>query len=339
MKKSTQYKRLAGILTVALLAMLSGLFLPPAYGETNGIEPAANGPGLSEVGSIQVTKEISMDSPDDSIRVNESFFTAIFNGQGTRVSDVKEIVVKDSLPSTVTFEGLALEQTYYIYETDAAGEIIAIDGEDYGDILTPTDPEWTYIAYEGRMVELTADAPVGYTTITNYFFPEVQPGWYGTITAVLSTSGDGDLPCSGQTLFGALFYDEQHKIRATETMPFQKTGSGTWAAIFEKDLEDHLLVVGEAFYFAFTDQDGVPIPDFGEKQGCTFSADMNPVVVTEAGATLHLALVFPLDASPQTGNQGSLNWLYIVAVSAAMMALITLLLWKEGVHGYSKNDH
>lgn len=326
MKKIFLKKALAGVIALGLLAIFPGGLVSPAYGETDAVNIPTTTEEISDTGSIQVTKEISMDSPDDSLRVNDSFFVAVFSSTMERVSDIREIVVTDSLPSTVTFEGLPLNQTYYVYETDNAGQIIAIDGEDYGDIIDPENAEWTYIAYEGRIVQLTEDAPVGYVTITNYFFPEIQPEWYGTIMVLLSVSSEDGQVCPIQELYAALFYDEACTMRATEIFPLEKQDDFTWSAMFERDMDGRLLVVGEVYYLALTDKAGNPIQDIEKEFDCIFSQSSNPVSIAEE-TIVELDLDFQLDASPQTGSTENPIWFITFIASSAIM--VRMIIWKR----------
>lgn len=73
-----------------------------------------------------MTKKVTYNGEPD--KVTEDFYVALFSDEdGTdRVSEVETISLKEASQGDVTFTGLSVGSTYYVYETDAEGTPVGI---------------------------------------------------------------------------------------------------------------------------------------------------------------------------------------------------------------------
>ena len=106
-------------------------------------------------GNLEVTKELKYNGALDNATEAKTFYAAIFNSQGTKVSEVKEITIAAGQSSgTAEFTGLKAGIAYTLQETDATG--------------TPVSNGFEYaVTYEGQNFTLKKDDLNKTAKITN----------------------------------------------------------------------------------------------------------------------------------------------------------------------------
>jgi len=261
-------------------------------------------------GSIVVTKKVVVMTEDQDIQVNYTFYAALFEDQdGTmvRVSEVKELKVVDSASVTATFDKLDLDKTYYVFETDAVGNMIQTEAD--GTIVTPIIPDWTKISYENAAVTLSENAMNQETTITNVFVPEEFP-LFGSITVNKTVTVNGKAFASNRTFYVALFADKELTDMVSEVKALKMNGKASTKTEFLTDMDGNPLEAGTTYYIAETDKNGVPLTGTFEKLGFEISIDTAKVVIAEDTVTVNIINKFKSEDFPLTGDNSDMNlWL------------------------------
>jgi uncharacterized surface anchored protein len=269
-------------------------------------------------GTITVTKEVVILTEDPTITVNYTFYAALFEEEEdtmVRVSDVKELQVIDSQSTSVVFEGLVADKTYYVFETDSEGNIIQTN--DDGTIVTPIIPDWTKISYENGIITLTPSEMEGEATITNVFEPQDFP-LYGSITVNKQVTVNGKAYASNRTFYVALFADKELTELVSEVRPLKMNGMTSTTTEFLTDLEGNPLEAGTTYFIAETDKNGVPLKGTVEELGFEISIDKSEVVIVEEGTTVNIINKFKSEEFPLTGDDFNLGfWLYLAMLGVA----------------------
>jgi len=117
-------------------------------------------------GTITVKKDVLVTGNSEQT-VNYTFYAALFDAQKNKVSEVKKLKVENSKTATAVFDKLDLNRTYYVYETDAEGNIIETTLD--GTIVTPIIPDWTAVSYNNNIITLDQRNLDGTAGITNTF--------------------------------------------------------------------------------------------------------------------------------------------------------------------------
>jgi len=269
-------------------------------------------------GSITVTKEVTVlgDNPDAT--VNYSFYAALFvdeEGTMVKVSDVKELKVVDAKSTSVTFDGLDLNKTYYVYETDDAGNIIATDTA--GKIVTPIIPAWTNISYENAVVTLTPNNLEGESTITNVFTTEGFP-LFGSITVNKTVTVGGKAFASTRTFYVALFADKELTNMVSDVKALKMNGNSSTTTEFLTDKDGNPLEAGTTYFIAETDKNGVPLTGTVEELGFEIAIDNAQIVITEEGTTVNIINKFKEEEFPLTGDNSNMSlWLFLAMLGVA----------------------
>jgi pilin isopeptide linkage protein len=269
-------------------------------------------------GSITVTKEVQVIGEDPEATVNYTFYTALFvdqEGTMVKVSDVKPLVVVDSASTSVTFDNLDLNQTYYVFETDADGNIIATNGA--GKIVTPIIPAWTKISYENAVVTLTPNNLEGESTITNVFNTEGFP-LYGSITVNKTVTVNGKAFASNRTFYVALFADKELTEIVSDVQSLKMNGNSSTTTEFLTDMDGNPLEAGTTYYIAETDKKGVPLTGTYEELGFEIDIDNATVVITEEGTNVNIINKFREEEFPLTGDSSDMGlWLFLAMLGVA----------------------
>ena len=285
----------------------------PAY---DGVTTFTNDSVL--YGSIEVTKEVVVLGDDPEATVNYTFYAALFEdveGTMVKVSDVKPLVVVDKASTSVTFDGLDLEKTYYVFETDAEGNIIATDAN--GKIETPIIPAWIEINYEDAVVTLSAKNLEGESTITNVFNTEGFP-LFGSITVNKTVTANGKAFASNRTFYVALFADKELTELVSDVNALKMNGKSSTTTEFLTDIDGNPLEAGTTYYIAETDKDGVPLTGSYKELGFEISIDNAKIVITEEGTTVNIINKFKSEEFPLTGDNSNMNlWLFLAMLGVA----------------------
>lgn len=107
-------------------------------------------------GKITVTKKVTV--AGTPVKADATYYVALFEDEAltTMISDVKAIVLEDAEFGSVTFDKLSIDATYYVAETDAAGNVI-----NSGDFDIET------VSIENGVIAITADDREHDAVITN----------------------------------------------------------------------------------------------------------------------------------------------------------------------------
>ena len=230
---------------------------------------------FEDPGTIQVTKNTFVDGEGQA--VNMTFYAALFNANNERVSDVKAIEMNGNKSSTVTFDKVKLDATYYVYETDQDGNII-------------TDPTaqgvegWANITYDNQVITLTPNNLEGSAAINNYFTSQEEYD-YGSVQVTKEVTVNGEGTPSKATFYTALFSDEACTNRITEVKALNMNGEKSTTVEFSTDKDGNYLPVGTKYYVAETDKDGNAITDPETELGCTIEQDTKSVTITPDNMT------------------------------------------------------
>lgn len=114
-------------------------------------------------GKVSVVKNL-VDLQGKALNLQEAvFYVSLFEDEARtkRVSDVKEIRIKNSAAGTAAFENLDLGKTYYVGETDQYGQLLS-NGAFGSNSYKPEYPD-------GYEVKLTSQNPAGSITFKNVF--------------------------------------------------------------------------------------------------------------------------------------------------------------------------
>ncbi len=286
-----------------------------SYDEGQVFNNSYEGPG-----SITVTKNMIVLTDDPAVTVSYVFHVALFEeeeGTMVKVSDVKDLNVVGSAPASAFFDKLDLNKTYYVYETDAAGNIIETAAD--GTITTPIIPDWIKINYEGNQVALSSDGMRGSAVITNTFDPEDLPlQGEGTIRVNKTVMVDDKPFASNRTFYVALFTDKELKNLASEVKAIKMNGTATAFVTFDKDKLGEPLFVEDTYYVAETDVNGVPLVGTVETLGFEITIDNAKVVITEQGSIVNIINKFKSEEFPLTGDNSNMGlWLFLAMLGVA----------------------
>jgi hypothetical protein len=268
-----------------------------------------------EYGQIEVTKEVVVVSEDPEITVNYTFYAALFDENKVKISDVKPLVVVDSASTSVIFDGLDLDMTYYVYETDEDGNIIATEPD--GKIVTPIIPDWTEIDYEGSTVALSPENKEGVSTIINTFTPQDLP-LYGSILVNKTVTVNDKEFASNRTFYVALFADKELTEMVSEVNALKMNGKSSTTTEFLTDKDGNPLEAGTTYYIAETDKKGVPLTGTFEELGFEIDIDKAEIVIMEEGTEVNIINKFKSEEFPLTGDNSNMNlWLFLAMLGVA----------------------
>jgi len=271
-------------------------------------------------GSISVTKDVIVLTNDKTIKVNYSFYTALFvdqEGQMVKASDVKELKVVASKSTTVKFDNLDLNKTYYVFETDVDGNIIQTEKD--GTIVTPIIDDWTHIYYDNGEVALTPENADGSAKITNVFDTE-DFFLYGSITVKKTVTVNDKPTASNRTFYVGLFSDKDLTTLVSDVKALKMNGKATTSVEFVTDKDGNPLLAGDTYYIAETDKNGVAISNPLDQLGCEVAIDKPSVVITEDGTTVNIVNKFEFSEEnfPLTGDNSNMNlWLFLAMIGVA----------------------
>ena len=187
-----------------------------------------------ETGQITVTKKVTYNGAAD--KVTEDFYVALFSDKdGTdRVSEVESISLKDASQGDVTFTGLSVGSTYYVYETDKDG--------------TPVGNGFGYkVKGQGQEVTIGRDSLNQTAELTNN---KVETGQI-TVTKKVTYNGEPDKVT--EDFYVALFSDSNGEKLASEVKTISLKDASEGTATFDN------LTVGKTYYVYETDADGKPV--------------------------------------------------------------------------------
>lgn len=230
-------------------------------------EPKTEVTGPKDNGVIRVTKVlINADTglpvtPPDGETL--TFYVGLFEDAECtiRVPGTTDmpLVFQNGSSSTVTFENLTTDKTYYIAETDGKGNVI--DTAAFGDITFTVDYP------DGQSITITPQHPNGELTFHNNLIDVPDAYYYsGTLTITKRTTKDGEDYKTDKVFYVGVFEDAELTKLSGNVAELRMDGSSS-VSIVEEDIyigknEDDSVT----YYVAETDKDGNPLRNDGSHE-------------------------------------------------------------------------
>ncbi|MCC8137738.1 MAG: hypothetical protein LIO76_06675 [Clostridiales bacterium] len=223
-------------------------------------------------GSVTVTKSLVLQDGVHAIAEDASFYVALFEDEActVRVSGVKTITYSGTSAASVTFDGLDLDMTYYVAETDEYGEVLKRGTTSDDVIFIPVYPS-------DQSVTLTADSNTKEFAFENEFYA-LPSGYYygGELTVTKKTVLDGEAFDTDDVFYARVFTDASCTTPVSEILELDMAGGSSCSRTVE-------VSVGESdgdsvtYYVMETDNLGNPITD---SSSLTFTMTMDKTSVT-----------------------------------------------------------
>ena len=214
-------------------------------------------------GSIRVTKEVKQDGV--GVASDETFYTALFSDSGfkDRVSEVKALEMAGKESTTVTFDNVKVNETYYVAETDKDGNPLS----------NQEDSEQWVISYDNQVVTLDPNNRTAESKITNSFYSQYY--WSGSIDVTKRVTMDGQDFESNSIFYVGLYTDQECTQQVGNIKPLVMNGKASTTVTFSD------LSVDQTYYVAETDAEGNVITNAQEQLGCNMTIDKNKFTLTE----------------------------------------------------------
>lgn len=275
-----------------------------------------------EAGEITVTKEVTVLSDDPNTKVTHVFHVALFedqDGKMVKVADDKDLSIVGSVSTSVTFEELSLDKTYYVFETDDSGNIIQTND---GTIVTPILKDWIKIGYTNPIISLTSEKQTGESTINNVF--DTRDQFFDPSIKVIKTVTVNNVPtASNLTFYAGLFEDKElTKLVAFKPLPMKGTATADASFAFYQDGVTPLKV-GATYYVAETNDQGKPLAGTAKELGFEITINgvtnnNSTVVLIEEEAVVNIVNNFKKEEFPLTGDNSNMNlWLFLAMLGVA----------------------
>ena len=232
-------------------------------------------------GAVEVTKNLVYNNIALGAK-DQTFYVALYEDETckNRVTDVQEIVFKNTSASTVKFTGLEIGKKYYVSECTKDGTAetsgVLADGNVYmasfpnGNAVTVTQADGTETVYFANE----------FLTIPDGFYKE------GKLTVTKKLLGpDGNVSDSKETFYAGIFDDEAHTTLSVHTsenvvtlnMNGSSTASSTVNVSVAKDSPTTLYIVE-------TDKDGKPVAD---AEGFRYDVSYDKTTVIFDGSSMN----------------------------------------------------
>ena len=209
--------------------------------------------------SLTVTKHLRLDGITSDLGVREAtYYVALFSDEAKtqRVSNVKKIEFKNQTSSSVTFDNLANNTTYYVGETDENGNLLVSKKVNDRVIFYPEYDGSAVVAFEGRKLSATSE-------FTNVYV-ELEPGFYlaGQLTVTKKVLIGGEEGFTDDTFYARVFSNAALTKPASDVLTLAMNGNST-TSVTVTDLPIGETLDSSAKYFvAETDENGTPLnPD------------------------------------------------------------------------------
>lgn len=277
-------------------------------------------------GGLTVTKQITRNGQPIDEAIEDTFYAGLFDGDGNAVSEIKAIHYSGTDASSVTFDGLTVGETYYVYETDRDGNPLTL-----GSPYESDTSAYTVSGGSGQQVEIGTQTAA---TITN----DLSEGYYydgGLEITKKVKLGKEDYNVVN-TYYAGIFTDES----CTTLMKLDMDGDGNEedavVALKLNDESEGTVAISQipfgTYYIAETDRNGKPLDESKTEFGISID---NPVAKVAAEETAKVVITNTYDKkmttssidkkTPQTGddfNGGLMLMLLLIAMTAMAAVLI-----------------
>lgn len=285
-------------------------------------------------GSLKVTKALVDTEGRDLLARNSIFYVALFADEARteRVSDVAAITFINAKSAEVTFDGLDLEQTYYLGETDALGTLV-----EKGQIGTTAYTPDYGTTYEVLLTEEEAEQEYTFKNVFNTAPEEEKYTGELTVTKKVML---GTAPYKiERTFYAAVFADAEYTERVGDVIELKLDGTSEVSVTIPVEIGSSSSSY-VTYYVAETDENGEVLDASGlafvptvNRKGVTFTvnAPKQTVIITNT---------FPSGTTPSGSGGSSYSGgssgggsstvktgddTPILAVAAAMLAALIVL--------------
>ncbi len=267
----------------AIATFLVAVPYPAQAAEGNGwqysveIHPKTELTGPRNNGLIRVTKQLFNTQSQLPYNPPENqeiiFYVGLFTDEActVRAAGTSDMPLRflNSDTSTVVFENLTTDMTYYIAETDGKGNVVpsVLHNNILFEALYPN----------GQSVSITRQNPEGEILFQNGT-PGIPMGYYygGTLTVTKKTEMDGAEYETDDVFYAGLFTDKNLRTRYGDVITLEMNGSSSVSVPLEVNIgtsENESVT----YYVAETDKDGKPL---GSGQAFTISLNKTEGKVT-----------------------------------------------------------
>ncbi|MCD7743941.1 MAG: hypothetical protein LUI13_01395 [Lachnospiraceae bacterium] len=301
----------------------------------------------ADEGSLTVSKELKLQNGSAAMAESASFYVALFSDEtcATRVSGVKTITFTNTGSSSVTFEHLDLETSYYVAETDEYGEVLTSGMTSDGVVYAPDYPD-------GASVKLSKKNADGTITFKNVFY-ELPSGYYyvGYLTITKKTIRGSEAYDTDDTFYARVFSDSALNEPASDVIELAMggnssfsytvelnagTGSGTSATYYvaETDSSGTPLTNTSAHDFTISiDKESVKLSQTNTEKTVTITNTFEPDETEENGTTTSGSSSGGTDettaTSVQTGDETPLGRYLAVMLAAVVILLAAGAVWRK----------
>ena len=198
---------------------------------------------------LTVTKTIT-DVSDFTLMATGTFYVALFSDEACtqRVSSVKELAFEGTVSASVTFSNLETGKTYYVCETDEAGEAL-VSGEVDGKMFIPVYPD-------GQTVSIEPDRPHTEFAFKNMFYDlPYNYYYYGKLKLVKQTFRNGEPYNTDDVFYAAIFEDAEHTQRLGDVIELAMYGGSETSVTINVAIGNDSNG-SKTYYVAETDEDG-----------------------------------------------------------------------------------
>ncbi|MCC8046560.1 MAG: hypothetical protein LIP12_13875 [Clostridiales bacterium] len=230
-------------------------------------------------GSLIVTKSLVTQDGMHLSSDDAEYYVALFSDEEctTRVSGVKTIYYTGMSSSSVTFEHLDLNTTYYVAETDEYGEVYITGTTDDGVIYAPEYPETTSVTMtqSSHTVEFVFD---------NVFY-DLPSGYYytGELTIIKETVRGGEAYDTDEVFYARVFSDSAYTQSVSDIIELEMGGGNSSSYTIEAGIGENANE-SVIYYVVETDSDGNPLSnDMGLE--FTISTDKTSVTLSAGGSS------------------------------------------------------
>lgn len=277
--------------------------------------------------SLTVTKELTDQQERLLMAEDDVFYVALFEDRERtrRISNVKELVYKNAIRSTATFENLEPGRTYYLGETDEFGELQMGKVSGNG-VYAPVYPEDYSVTPSKKTTEMKL-------SFSNMFYelPPVGYTYAGDLKITKKVLRGTKAYKTKETFYAAVFTDQECTQRTGEVIALSMDGKSEVSVTVP-------LYVGSSpddsvtYYVAETDENGT-VPESYDALEYQVSIDHSQITMSPADNAKQVVITntYPEDtpdapsgntytsrsgSSTRTGDETPIG-LYVLLMAAA----------------------
>ncbi len=276
--------------------------------------------------SLTVTKNLRLDGITSDIGIRDAvFYVALFSDEAKtqRVSSVKQIVFKNQISSSVTFDNLSAG-TYYVGETDENGTLLVSKMVNDRIIFYPEYTGEGKVLLEGDEKNAIADFTNVYVEFTDDLYLS------GQITVTKKILINGEEGTSDATYYAGVF-NSPDMSEPLEIVPLELGGGSSTSYTVTNLPIGNTIGSSMTYYVTETDENGVPLdPDVVTE--FEVSVDKSEIVLDANNSRQEVVITnsfteeeteteteVPKKEAPKTGDDTNfMRYLLMMALSAGV---------------------